>query len=221
MTEKQHFITAVTNTAAALHCPIDPATVSKVCDFLLLLKETNTAINLVSRAVTDADLVSKHVGSSLLFVQAIEGLRKKQPVKTIADVGSGGGFPGIICALCFPEISFVLIDSVGKKIRFLNEVKEKLELSNVQLINARAEDSAKKGYGKYFDVVTARALANMMDSIKFCMPLVKMGGFFVTIKSHQQQQEIDKACHVAKKIGLYLRYNEVAEGNRIVYVSKL
>lgn len=221
MTEKQHFITAVTNTAAALHCPMDAWTVSRICDFILLLKETNTTINLVSRAVTDADLVSKHMTSSLLFVQAIEGLRKKQTVKTIADVGSGGGFPGIICALCFPDISFVLIDSVGKKIRFLNEVKEKLELSNIQLINARAEDSAKKGYGKYFDVVTARALANIMDSIKFCMPLVKSCGCFVTIKSNQQQQEIAKTSHTIKKIGLNLRYTVVAEGNRMVYVSKV
>lgn len=147
-----------------------PAHVSdKLIDYLGLLSHWNKAFNLT--AVREpADMVSKHLLDSLAVLPFIGKGR-------VADVGSGAGLPGIPLALSLPETRFVLIDSNGKKTRFLNQAKMVLNLDNVEVVHQRVEDYSPKSdnIGIYFDTIIARAYANTQDILKSTAHLQKPG----------------------------------------------
>jgi len=147
-----------------------PAHVSdKLIDYLGLLSHWNKAFNLT--AVREpADMVSKHLLDSLAVLPFIGKGR-------VADVGSGAGLPGIPLALSLPETRFVLIDSNGKKTRFLNQAKMVLNLDNVEVVHQRVEDYSPKSdnIGIYFDTIIARAYANTQDILKSTAHLQKQG----------------------------------------------
>ncbi|RSX50134.1 16S rRNA (guanine(527)-N(7))-methyltransferase RsmG [Bifidobacterium callimiconis] len=108
----------------------------------------------------------------------------------LADVGSGGGFPGIIVAACLPKVSVSLIEPMERRVDWLSEVVHDLDLGNVRIVHARAEDAKKPGEG--FDVVTCRAVAPMRKLAGFTMPLLRSGGRLVALKGRTAQDEIDK-----------------------------
>lgn len=115
-------------------------------------------------------------------------------VQTLADIGSGAGFPGIPLKICFPHLKLTIIDSLNKRIHFLQNVVDKLGLSQVELLHGRAEDLGRKeGLRDSFDLVTARAVARMAVLNEFCLPFVKAGGKFAAMKGSDPEEEVREA----------------------------
>ena len=145
--------------------------------YMRLLQEWNEKINLT--AITeDEEVVKKH------FIDCIKAFKSEQikSAKTIIDVGTGAGFPGLPIAIMNPNVEVTLLDSLNKRINFLNLVVRELGLKNVKTIHSRAEDGARKPeLREKFDVATSRAVANMAVLSEFCMPYVKKGGYFVNL----------------------------------------
>ena len=160
-----------------------------------ILVEWNKVMNLT--AITEYDEVNlKHFADSLTILRLID----MKAISTVIDVGTGAGFPGIPLKIVFPQIELVLLDSLNKRIKFLNEVTEKLGLKNVQAIHGRAEDLARKQeYREKFDLCVSRAVANLSTLSEYCIPFVKKNGVFVSYKSGESEKEIqqsEKAVHI-------------------------
>lgn len=154
-----------------------------------MLIETNKKMNLTTIVEID-DVIVKHFLDSLLLVK-ITDLSKTH---SIIDVGTGAGFPGIPIKIMFPDIKMTLLDSLNKRLCFLNEVISELELSDIQTIHGRAEDVAKQiDYREQFDMCVSRAVANLAVLSEFCLPFVNTGGVFVSYKSSTSDDEINQA----------------------------
>lgn len=151
-----------------------------------LLIEWNRVMNLTG--ITEYEEVNlKHFTDSLTIVR----INDMKNVSTLIDIGTGAGFPGIPIKIAFPHIKVVLLDSLNKRIKFLNEVVEKLNLDNVETLHGRAEDYAKKAeYREQFDMCVSRAVANLSTLGEYCIPFVKKGGCFVSYKSADSDEEI-------------------------------
>ena len=125
-----------------------------------------------------------------------------QGVETLADVGTGAGFPAIPLKIFKPQLKLCLIDSLAKRTEFLKKVVAELELENVEIIHGRAEDLSKqKTFRERFDVVTSRAVARLNVLAEYCLPFVKVGGKFVALKGKNFQEELDEARAAIKILG--------------------
>ena len=163
--------------------------------FYELLVEWNKVMNLTG--ITEYEEVNeKHFVDSLSIVKAID-INK---VETVIDVGTGAGFPGIPSKIAFPHLKVVLLDSLNKRIKFLDTVINELELDNIKTIHGRAEDFAKQSaYREQFDLCVSRAVANLATLSEYCIAYVKKEGLFVPYKSGEIEEEIEqskKAVHV-------------------------
>ena len=150
-------------------------------EYYKILKEENNKYNL-TRIMEKEDVYLKHFYDSLTITKIIDIDRQN-----ICDLGSGAGFPGLVLAICFPNANLTLIESNGKKCNFLNIVKDKLELNNVIVINARVEDYAKENR-EIYDIVTARAVAPIKHLLEYGIPLAKVEGFFIAMKSNIEEE---------------------------------
>ena len=161
-----------------------------------LLIEWNKVMNLT--AITDLeDVIKKHFIDSLTIVKSICPKNK-----TIIDVGTGAGFPGIPIKIAFPETNIVLLDSLNKRINFLNEVINQLHLKEVRTIHGRAEDYGKNPeYREQFDLCVSRAVANLSSLSEYCIPFVKRDGCFVSYKSGRASNEMNSAQNAIKLLG--------------------
>lgn len=122
-------------------------------------------------------------------------------VKTIADIGSGAGFPGIPLKICFPHLKLTIIDSLNKRINFLQHIVQETGLEYVQLLHGRAEDWARKPeHRDHYDLVTARAVAKLAVLNEFCLPYVRVGGIFAAMKGSSPDEEIKEASHSLKEL---------------------
>lgn len=163
-----------------------------------LLNEWNQVMNLTSITEME-DVVNKHFVDSLSLVKVVQLDEKKL---SMIDVGTGAGFPGIPLKIVFPKISVVLLDSLNKRIRFLNEIITKLDLKDIATIHGRAEDYGKnKNYRESFDICVSRAVANTATLAEYCIPFVKLGGMFVAYKSGKFEEEMEKGKEAIKILG--------------------
>ncbi len=160
-----------------------------------LLIQKNKVMNLTSITEFD-DVVLKHFLDSLMIckIQKLEG--------SLIDVGTGAGFPGIPLKIMYPDLKVVLLDSLNKRVQFLNEVIRELGLENIKAIHGRAEDLAKqKIYREQFDYCVSRAVANLSSLAEYCIPFVKIGGYFIPYKSGKIQEELDSGKKAINILG--------------------
>ena len=165
-----------------------------------LLIEKNKVINLTA-IVEYEDVMKKHVVDSVSIVKAVD----LSCSLSVIDVGTGAGFPGLALKLAFPELKMTLLDSLNKRIQFLNEVIEELGVHGVTTIHGRAEDYAKPGkLREQFDLCVSRAVANLSTLCEYCLPFVNVGGMFVSYKSEKVSEELATANKVVSVLGGYI-----------------
>ena len=186
-----------------------------------LLTEKNKVMNLT--AITEYnDVVKKHFIDSMMISRIVD-MRK---IRTLCDVGTGAGFPGIPLKIVYPHLHLSLVDSVGKRVNFLSEVVEKLGLEDVETIHSRTEDLAHNPkYREKYDLVTARAVASMNVLSEYCIPYAKIGGYFAAYKSGNIEEELNNAQNAVTTLGGKIEKTDVFDlygmGRSIVLIRKV
>ena len=188
----------------------------KLNKFYNLLIEWNQKINL-TRITNKEDVYLKHFYDSLTIVKEVD-LTK---VNTLCDVGTGAGFPGIVLKIVFPNLNITLVDALQKRVNYLNKVIEELELKNIKAIHIRAEDLKET-----YDIVTARAVANIEKLITYTMHLVNKDGKLVALKGNIEEeltdkvkQKINKKYHI-KTINKFLLPKEQSHRSIVIIEKK-
>ena len=162
-----------------------------------MLVEWNQMMNLTAITEYD-DVMKKHFVDSVSLVKAYDVTKD---VKLI-DVGTGAGFPGLALKIAFPNLKVTLLDSLNKRIQFLDSVIEKLDLKDVDTIHGRAEDLAKPDQlREQFDLCVSRAVANLSTLSEYCLPFVKVGGQFISYKSEKITEETEAAEKAISLLG--------------------
>ena len=163
--------------------------IEQMTDFFQMLVEKNRVMNLT--AITDPeDALVRHFLDSLMLVRVID----PDNTDSLIDVGTGAGFPGIPLKIVFPSLKTVLLDSLDKRIRFLNDVIEALGLTDTEAVHARAEDAGRDLLlREQFDLAVSRAVSSLPVLTEYCMPFVRIGGSFVSYKSDQVEEELQAA----------------------------
>lgn len=194
---------------------------TKYQEYMKIFLEENSKVNLISKN-DEKYLWEKHVFDSL----AIENFFEKfdtSKIKTILDIGTGGGFPSIPIAITYPHLKVTALDSIAKKIRAVQTIKDKLNIENLEPICTRVENLDAK-----FDMITSRAVSSLKNICEYALPKLKKGGYFVAYKSKKTPQEIEEANSILKKynskivdiIEYSLPLEENHERNLIVILKK-
>lgn len=175
--------------ADSLGIELNDHQISQFIRYYEILVEWNSFMNLTG--ITEyEEVVQKHFTDSLTLCKAIN-LKK---VNNLIDIGTGAGFPGIPLKIVYPDLRITLLDSLQKRIKFLNEVIEQLGLTNIEAIHGRAEDFAKPSMKREkYDLCVSRAVANLSSLSEYCIPYVKIGGYFIPYKSGKTEEEIAEA----------------------------
>ena len=165
----------------------------KLETFYKLLISWNEKMNL-TRITEKEEVYLKHFYDSLTLSKVID----LNDDLTLCDVGSGAGFPGIVLKIAFPNLKITLIDSLQKRVNYLNEIIKELNLYDIEAIHTRAEDYA-RNHREEFDIVTARAVANLKILSELCIPMVKEQGYFIAMKANVEE-EIEESKDILKKL---------------------
>lgn len=162
-----------------------------------LLIDWNEKINLT--AITEEyDVATKHFLDCLAIFEHIEFKKGA----SVIDVGTGAGFPSIVMGIARDDLKITMLDSLNKRINFLNEVTQKLSLTNMTSIHSRAEDAGQnKNYREKYDFAVSRAVANLTSLSELCLPFVKVGGYFIALKGPNVTEEILDAKNAIKLLG--------------------
>lgn len=162
-----------------------------------LLTEWNKVMNLTG--ITEYDEVNeKHFVDSLAIVKAVD----MNGVSSVIDIGTGAGFPGIPLKIAFPQLHVVLLDSLNKRIKFLDAVIEELGLEDIITLHGRAEDYARKEeYREKFDLCVSRAVANLATLSEYCIPYIRVGGIFISYKSGNIEDELNASKKAVNVLG--------------------
>lgn len=188
-----------------------------------LLVEWNKKINLT--AITEPkDVAIKHMIDSLscyrdeLFYENA----------SLIDVGTGAGFPGLPLKIFCPSLKLTLLDSLNKRVKFLQLVVDELGLKDVEVIHARSEEAARNGnYREKFDIATARAVARLPIICEYCLPFVKTGGVFIALKGRQYEDETEEARKAIKILGgeiertVPIKLPEIDDKRAVIYIKKI
>lgn len=173
----------------------------KLEKFYQLLISWNEKMNL-TRITEKEEVYLKHFYDSLTLSKVID-LKKDL---TLCDVGSGAGFPGIVLKIVFPNLKITLIDSLQKRVNYLNEIIKDLKLNNIEAIHNRAESYARNNREKY-DIVTARAVANLKILSELCLPMVKINGYFIAMKANIEEEK-QESKEILKKLDSNIEHIE-------------
>jgi 16S rRNA (guanine527-N7)-methyltransferase len=162
-----------------------------------LLIDWNEKINLT--AITEEyDVATKHFLDCLSIFEHVEFKKGA----SVIDVGTGAGFPAIVMGIARGDLKITMLDSLNKRINFLNEVTQKLSLTNMTSIHSRAEDAGQnKNYREKYDFAVSRAVANLTSLLELCLPFVKVGGYFIALKGPNANEEISEAKNAIKLLG--------------------
>lgn len=162
-----------------------------------MLVEWNEVMNLTAITEYD-DVMKKHFIDSISLIKAYDVNQNA----TVIDVGTGAGFPGLALKIAYPNLQVTLLDSLNKRIHFLNAVIEKLGLTGVETVHGRAEDFAKPDkFREKFDLCVSRAVANLSTLSEYCLPFVKQGGLFISYKSEKISEEMTAAKNAIYVLG--------------------
>ena len=168
---------------------------SQLAAYAELLKEWNEKINLTA-ICDDEGIATKH------FLDSASALLTGYVRGKVIDVGTGAGFPGLVLKIAKPEIKLTLLDSLNKRINFLKDVCEKVDINDVEFVHSRAEDGGKnRDYRGKFDTVVSRAVANLTVLSEWCIPFLKQGGYFLALKGPLAEQEVKDAKRAIKILG--------------------
>lgn len=180
-----------------LHINLSDEQYNQYVAYYEMVVEKNKVMNLTG--ITEFDeFIDKHFIDSLSIVKAMDLCQ----IERVIDVGTGAGFPGIPLKIAFPHLKITLLDSLNKRIQFLNDVVDKLGLQNVETCHGRAEDFGhKKEYREQYDLCTSRAVANLATLSEYCVPFVKVGGQFVSYKSGNVDNELKESENAVKVLG--------------------
>ena len=179
------------------HITLTDTQLQQFLQYYEMLTEWNKVMNLT--AITEYDeVLKKHFVDSLSLIEAC-GL---DGGLSLLDVGTGAGFPGLPLKIAFPNLKVTLLDSLGKRVQFLQAVIKELGLMEIVALHGRAEDFAKPGLMReQFDICVSRAVANMTVLSEYCLPFVKVGGVFISYKSEKLEEEIGCAEKAIKLLG--------------------
>lgn len=194
------------NKAAEFGVNLDDRALERFDLYAKLLVDWNEKINLT--AITDPEgIVLKHFVDSLSVFSAIE---IPEGAKSI-DVGTGAGFPGIPMLIARPDLKLTLLDSTNKKLNVIRDILDKLDLQ-CEVLHSRAEDAGQsKEYREQYDFATARAVSNLRDLSEYCLPFVKKGGTFISMKSAKAEEEIAEGRNAIKTLGGSIKEKKVFE----------
>lgn len=182
--------------SAEIGIELDEAALDRFDKYAELLVETNKTLNLT--AITEPDeIVYKHFIDSLSLLTCVE----PQKGARVIDVGTGAGFPGVVLLIARPDLKITLLDGTNKRLVFIENVLNEIGL-NADIVHMRAELAGKDGkFREKYDLVTARAVANLNTLSEYCMPFVKIGGIFAPMKSSKTNEELEKARSAIKLLG--------------------
>ena len=194
---------------------------TKYEEYMKIFLEENSKVNLISKN-DEKYLWEKHVFDSLAIKNFFEKFDTSK-IKTILDIGTGGGFPSIPIAITYPHLKVTALDSIAKKIRAVQTIKDKLNIENLEPICTRVENLDAK-----FDMITSRAVSSLKNICEYALPKLKKGGYFVAYKSRKTPQEIEEANSILNKynskivdiIEYSLPLEENHERNLIVILKK-
>lgn len=181
----------------ALGISLTDKQISQFVRYYELLIEWNGFMNLTG--ITEyEEVMKKHFVDSLTLVRVFD----MSPSCSLLDVGTGAGFPGLALKIAFPAVNMTLLDSLHKRIQFLDAVIEDLGLQGVQTVHGRAEDYARLAqYRERFDLCVSRAVANLASLSEYCLPFVKVGGCFVAYKSERSDEELSVSENAVALLG--------------------
>lgn len=179
-----------------LHINLNDTKCEQFLRYYDLLVEWNKKFNLTS--ITDfKEVVLKHFVDSLSIVNIID----MNGDLNLIDVGTGAGFPGIPLKIAFPNLKITLIDSLDKRVEFLNYVIKELDLKNIRAVHTRAEEYGNSKFRETYDICVTRAVSNLSVISEYCIPLIKVGGYFIPYKSKNVDEEISKYEMAVEEFG--------------------
>lgn len=187
--------------AAKFNIELSAEQIQQFKTYYEMLVETNKVMNLT--AITELDeVITKHFLDSLALAEVYPVICNPDVKLKVMDLGTGAGFPGIPLKIVFPHLQVALMDSLNKRVKFLQSVIDKLELCDINAVHGRAEEAARNAiYRESFDLCVSRAVANLSTLSEYCLPFVKVNGSFISYKAAEVEKEVDDAKKAISILG--------------------
>lgn len=186
----------ILQTLARFEIELDDLAIDRLCTYYEILIEWNEKINLTALTAPE-DVALKHFTDSLMLLRYIDIEKEAR----VIDVGTGAGFPGLVLKIARPDIQLTLLDSLQKRLTFLDAICQALQINDVELIHSRAEDGARTELRDSFDIAVSRAVASMNTLCEYDMPYVKFGGRFIAMKGKDAEHELADAQNAIMELG--------------------